>query len=467
MSDETNIDAIVEALTDQQRTVLQAIYNHFREHAAWPKFITIDRPIRRERKWDTAAIVQGLPESVIVPPRHGNLRPVSDDELRLRLPGIEACDGGPEDTARFARLLRWIAEREEAYEPPADSTETMPLVTSAEAAQYLGLGVEDDRLPLLRLLALFRLDHWSAGTGGPDDSGDWTVRPGEDIWRFHDVQTVQDVVDAREAWVAEGRPKVLVVQPSTESPYYHVRLSAKTDPSSLTRFDLSRDELGAQFLAPYGEGRDIVTNGRAMRLADVTEIRVVQTDKPLAMLHAPRGSLLGQVMTSAFTDWGRAVGNGTDVTGDLITAPPGHAFSAATVPLPAAVAVAYIDQQVIDAIRAKDGQSRFNVTKLLTLIDELNDNFAHKNTYGSHALLRGLLDHIPPILGFKSFDQVASNYAWSKTDTKYMKQLANFRAQGDDALHRPISADADLLGFDDMPTSVCVDRLLLECAKKL
>ena len=53
------------------------------------------------------------------------------------------------------------------------------------------------------------------------------------------------------------------------------------------------------------------------------------------------------------------------------------------------------------------------------------------------------------------------------TDKKYMKQLMAFRAQGDDAMHRQISADADLLGFDDMPKSVCVDRLLLECAKSL
>lgn len=37
-----------------------------------------------------------------------------------------------------------------------------------------------------------------------------------------------------------------------------------------------------------------------------------------------------------------------------------------------------------------------------------------------------------------------------------MKQLAAFRAQGDDALHRQISADADLLGFDDMPKSVSI-----------
>jgi hypothetical protein len=48
-----------------------------------------------------------------------------------------------------------------------------------------------------------------------------------------------------------------------------------------------------------------------------------------------------------------------------------------------------------------------------------------------------------------------------------MKQLVNFRAQGDDALHRQISADPDLLGFDDLPPGVWVDQLLRECAKKL
>jgi hypothetical protein len=53
------------------------------------------------------------------------------------------------------------------------------------------------------------------------------------------------------------------------------------------------------------------------------------------------------------------------------------------------------------------------------------------------------------------------------TEKKYMKQRAAFRAQGHDALHRQISADADLLGFDDLSRSVCVDRLLLECAKRL
>lgn len=37
-----------------QQSVLQAICDHFREHGAWPTFITIDRPIRRKHRWGVA-----------------------------------------------------------------------------------------------------------------------------------------------------------------------------------------------------------------------------------------------------------------------------------------------------------------------------------------------------------------------------------------------------------------------------
>lgn len=341
-------------LTDQQTAVLQAIYDYFREHGTWPAFIAIDRPLRRAHDWDTAAIVQSLPEDAIVHPRHGNLRPVSNDEIRLRLRGFALVQGSSDDTERFVRLLRWLAEREKQYEPPDGNDDEMPQVTSQEVAQHLSLD-DADRLPLQRLYTMLQLDHWGLGGSGSNEDG-WQVRLGPEIWRFRNVQTIDDCVAAREAWLAEGRPTIPRVNPAPEA-----WLSAQA-PSS---------------------------------------------------------------------------------------------------PAP------YVDQKVIEAIRAKDGQSKFDVTKLLTLIDELNDNYDRGNTYASHALLRGLLDHVPPILNCKNFEEVANNYRWSQTDKKYIKWLANFRAQGDDALHRQISTRADLLGFDDMPASVCVDWLLRECADHL
>lgn len=84
------MDDEISLLTTEQQAALQAIYDHFREHAAWPTFITIDRPpLRRERGLDTGAIIPSLPDSLIVQPRAGNVRPSAEDELRPLLPAIQ------------------------------------------------------------------------------------------------------------------------------------------------------------------------------------------------------------------------------------------------------------------------------------------------------------------------------------------------------------------------------------------
>jgi hypothetical protein len=458
------------SLTDQQTVVLQAIYDHFREHGRWPTFITIDRPIRRRHHWDTGPIILSLPESLIVPPRQG-MPPIASDELRLRLLGIQACDGSSDDLELFIQTLHWLAEREETYEPLADSGDEMPQVTSQEIADHLGLG-DADPLPLQRLYAMLDLDHWGIGGSSRSENG-WSVRLMPDIWRFREVHSVEDCMAVREAWLAEGRPAVLTADETAQDAYFHVRLGMKGRSSKYRVLpDLSLEALDVQILAPYRSGHAIVADGDIIQLTDIIQIRIVQTDRPTKELPRRRTRRAqGVISVPSNDDWSLATTSGTDVTNDFITGAPGQLPVEVVEPVdpsaPAQARSPYVDEKVIEAIRAKDGQSKFDVTKLLTLIDELNDNYARQNTYGSHALLRGLLDHIPPILGQPHFDAVASSYRWSVTDKKYMKQLAAFRAQGDDALHRQISTDADLLGFDDMPKSVCVDQLLLECAKRL
>jgi hypothetical protein len=41
------------------------------------------------------------------------------------------------------------------------------------------------------------------------------------------------------------------------------------------------------------------------------------------------------------------------------------------------------------------------------------------------------------------------------------------KAQADDALHRQISTKPCVLRFADLPASVCINRLLRECADRL
>ncbi len=130
-----------------------------------------------------------------------------------------------------------------------------------------------------------------------------------------------------------------------------------------------------------------------------------------------------------------------------------------------APAGSYVDAQVIAAIKAQQGADQFDRSKLLRLIGELNDNYARGNGYAVHALLRAILDHIPPLLGGASFTAAVNNYRWSRTDQGYMRKLLDFKLLADDVLHRQISTKADLLSLDDAPPRAWVNRLLQECAR--
>jgi hypothetical protein len=122
----------------------------------------------------------------------------------------------------------------------------------------------------------------------------------------------------------------------------------------------------------------------------------------------------------------------------------------------------YIDPRVTSSVQALS-DSRFDHTKLLKLMAELDDNVARGNAYAAHALLRAILDHIPPMLGCTSFTAVANNYPWTRTDKGYVHRLLDFRIQAGDVLHRQISRRSDLLSLEDMPPRACLNRLLQEC----
>jgi hypothetical protein len=409
-----------------------------------------------------------------VQPRPGNLRPVADDELRLRLLGIDACQGGSDDTERFVRLLRWLAQQEMTYEPELGSKETMPRVTSDDVATYLDLweGLPHDELVLARLYVMLQLDHWGLGGNGSGEDG-WFVTLGPDIWRFRDVQTVEDCIRVRGEWVSEAVPKVLRRRGALgRGWHYHVRISTRSKPDrDEVRLDLSQKDLAVDFLAPYREGRAIFINGKTVSIDDLARLCISRSEVSSAVLRSSPlfEEKLRTNRTYATPDNWLIADLSEDVTDQFITAPPGSAVTPPAAPSQLATPInnSYVNQRIINDIRIKDGKSQFNVAKLLRLIEELNDNFERRNSYAAHALLRAILDHIPPILGQPDFNAVANNYSWTRTDKRYLKKLLDFRNQADDALHRQISAQADLLDLDDMPASVNVDRLLQECVTRL
>jgi hypothetical protein len=468
MSDAAGAYPEVASLTVEQRTVLQAIHDYFHEHGTWPTYGQIRRTIRRDhRGWKTAAIVESIRWDFLMGNQHFRKWYYYEDEvrpLRLTLSGIAACDGSSQDTERLMCLLRWLAQ--------GTDKETRQWTTSAEVAQFLGLA-EDDWLSLRRLfLILEGLPRWEVvNISGEGDH--WHIWPRENIWHVRDVQTVDDYLKAHEDYEAAHRAWTSGTGPRPPEPlgiYYHVQISLSGQQSrEHIWFDLSEEELETQILALYREAHVIVRNGETLRVGSDDEIRIVQTG-----LSRDRLSWCARDLTrrdSAFAAWELVDLYGADVTGAFIDGATGlsrtrPADLVGQLPTPR-VPVLYINRQIVDVIRAKDGQSAFNVTKLLKLIDELNDNYVRKNSYASHGLLRAILDHIPPIFGYTSFREVANNHAWGQTDKRYMRRLADFRDQADDALHRQISTKPDVLDFDDMLASVHVNRLLQECAELL
>jgi len=125
----------------------------------------------------------------------------------------------------------------------------------------------------------------------------------------------------------------------------------------------------------------------------------------------------------------------------------------------------YLDIATIDDVKQAATVGGWSSDKLVALLRELNDNYSRGNAYACHALLRAVLDHVPPMLGCTSFAAAVSNVSWSRTDRIYMKRLLDFRLQADDALHRQISAKRHDLVINDLPPAVWLRRLLAACTQ--
>jgi len=56
---------------------------------------------------------------------------------------------------------------------------------------------------------------------------------------------------------------------------------------------------------------------------------------------------------------------------------------------------------------------KFDLTKLIELCKELNECYDNESFLAVAMLVRAILDHIPPIFGYDSFAEIASNYGGS------------------------------------------------------
>jgi hypothetical protein len=109
----------------------------------------------------------------------------------------------------------------------------------------------------------------------------------------------------------------------------------------------------------------------------------------------------------------------------------------------------------------------FDFRKLVRLCEEINSAYGLQCYYATAMLTRGLLDHVPPVFGFKTFSEVANHYAGGgKSFKETIHHLENAsRKVGDAHLHMPIRKSEILPTAQQVNCGQQLDVLLSEIVR--
>jgi hypothetical protein len=109
--------------------------------------------------------------------------------------------------------------------------------------------------------------------------------------------------------------------------------------------------------------------------------------------------------------------------------------------------------------------SDFDFRKLIRLCEEINSSYAAGNYFATAMLTRGLLDHVPPVFGKKTFAEVVNNYG-AKSFKGTMQHLdSGIRNVADGHLHGQIRKKETLPEPQQVDFRAGLDVLLGEIAR--
>ena len=127
----------------------------------------------------------------------------------------------------------------------------------------------------------------------------------------------------------------------------------------------------------------------------------------------------------------------------------------------------FVDIQRIKEL-SKITSKRYDLSRLVRMCEEINDNFLRENYISVIVLVRTILNHVAPIFGFKSFLEVANNYKCEKSLKDIFQHLENSsRKIADGYLHVPVRDKEILPTYTQVNFSQIMDSLLGEIVRIL
>jgi len=126
----------------------------------------------------------------------------------------------------------------------------------------------------------------------------------------------------------------------------------------------------------------------------------------------------------------------------------------------------FVDPSRLERLRLVKS-TKFDLTKIIRLCEELNICFDQQCFLATGSLLRALIDHVPPIFGASSFREVANNFG-SKSVKASLKHLdISSRNIADHILHQQIRGKEVLPSATQVDFSRDLDVLLAELLRRL
>lgn len=125
----------------------------------------------------------------------------------------------------------------------------------------------------------------------------------------------------------------------------------------------------------------------------------------------------------------------------------------------------YVDPERIEQLR-RIKSTQWDLKRLVRLLQELNIAHAGEAHMATAMLVRAVLDHVAPIFGRATFNEVANNYAAPRSFKEQMKQLdESLRKIADSHLHLPIRQSEVLPLGTQVDFRAALDVLLAEIVR--
>lgn len=126
----------------------------------------------------------------------------------------------------------------------------------------------------------------------------------------------------------------------------------------------------------------------------------------------------------------------------------------------------YIENSTILALSGLKSE-KYDLTNLIKMCKELNDNYSLNNYLACGMLIRAILDHVPPIFNKKIFAEVANSYGTKSFKDIILPLEDSARKISDSYLHNPIRKKEILPNKTQVSFQPNMDVLLSEIVRIL